>query len=162
MSIGSFGTAESPSEAVSIGSFSPRAHVFDYNVGAVFTVHLAAPVELAVAAAHHLRAPFFHPQAAFVAQPAAAPFLPVRQPVSVLHALPALGTEQPQAGVPPAVVRGVLQVDELRLSDAAEGVRDDAALVRAVAGSYALFVHVHFLGLAVLYLQVVADVSEVG
>lgn len=51
--------------------------MFDYNLRAVVTVHLAAPVEFAVAAAHYLRAPLFHPQAAFVAQPAAASFLPL-------------------------------------------------------------------------------------
>lgn len=135
--------------------------MLDYNLRAVFAVHLAAPVEFAVAAAHHLRAPLLHPQAAFVAQPAAAPLLPLGQTLSVLHALAPLGAVQPQAAVRPAVVRRVLHVDELCRGDAAESVRDGAAVVRAVASSHALFVDVQLLGLAVLDLQVVANFSEI-
>ncbi|TNN29636.1 hypothetical protein EYF80_060218 [Liparis tanakae] len=121
-----------------------------------------APVELAVAAAHRVRAPLVHAQAAFVAQPAAAAPLPRGEPVRVLHALPALGAVQAQAGVPPAVVRGVLQVEELRLRDAAERVHHGAPVVRAVAGAHALSVHVQLLRLVVLAPQVVADLPEVG
>lgn len=157
----SFGSTVSPSEAVSVGAFPPGAHVFDYHLGAVVAVHLAAPVEFAVAAAHRLRAPLLHPQAALVAQPAAAPPLPLGQAVSVLHALAALGAVQAQAHVPPAVVRRVLQVDQLRLVDAAERVHDGTAAVRAVAGAHAPLFDVQLLGSIVLDLQVVANFSEV-
>lgn len=135
--------------------------MFDYNLGAVVAVHFAAPVELAVAAAHHLCAPLLHPQAAFMTQPAAAPPLPLGQTLSVLHTLPALGAVQPQARVLPAVVRRVLQVDELRFGDAAERVHDGTSVVRAVASPHALFVGVQLLGLAVLDLQVAANFSEI-
>ena len=144
-----------------ITALPPGAHMLHYNLRAVLAVHRAAPVEFAVAAAHHLRAPLLHPQAAFMTQPAAASPLPLRQTVPVLHALAALGAVQPQAGVPPAVVRGVLQVDELRRGDAAERVHDGSSVVRAVPRPHALLVDVQFLGLAVLDLQVVADLSEI-
>lgn len=152
----------SPSKAMSLTSFPPGAHVFHYNLRAVVTVHLAAPVEFAVAAAHYLRAPLLHPQAAFMTQPAAAPPLPLGQTLSMLHTLPALGAVQPRAGVPPAVVRRVLQVDELCLGDAAERVHDGTSVVRAVASPHTLFIDVQFLGLAVLGFQIVANFSEIG
>lgn len=72
-----FGSTVSPSKAVSVSAVPPGAHMFDYNLRAVIAVHSAAPVEFAVAAAHYLRAPLFHPQAAFMAQPAAAAPLPL-------------------------------------------------------------------------------------
>lgn len=128
----------SSSEAVPVGSVPPGAHMLDYNLSAVVAVHPAAPVELAVAAAHDFRAPLLHPQAAFVTQPAAAAPLPLARPVPVLHTLTALGAVQSQADVPLAVVRGVLQVDELRLGDAAQRVHVGALVVRAVASSHAL------------------------
>lgn len=130
-------------------------------LGAVVAVHRAAPVEFAVAAAHHLCAPLLHLQAALVAQPATAAPLARGQCLSVLHALPALGAMQPQAAVPAAVVRGVLQVDQLRLLDPAQRVHDGPAAVRAVARAYALLVDVQLLRLAVFELQVVANFSEV-
>lgn len=105
----SSGGSVSPSECVP--GFPPGAHVFTENLRAVLTVHLAAPVELAVAAARHLRAPLLHPEAAVVAQPAAAAPLRRGGARAVLRALPALGAGEPQTGVPPAVVRRVLQVD---------------------------------------------------
>lgn len=156
-----FGTTVSPSVAVSVSALPPGAHVFHYDLRAVVTVHLAAPVEFAVAAALYFRVPLFHPQAAFVTQPAAAPFLPLGQTLPVLHALPALGALQPQAAVRPAVIRGILQVDELCRGDAAERVRGGSSVVRAVASPHALFVDVQFLGLMMLELQVVADFSEI-
>lgn len=147
---------------MSITTFPPGAHVFDYNLRAVVTVHLAAPVEFAVAATHYLRAPLLHPQAAFMTQPAAAPPLPLGQTLSVLHTLPALGAVQPRAAVPPAVVWRVFQVDELRLGDTAERVHDGTSVVRTVASPHTPFVDVQFLGLAVLDFQIVANVSEIG
>jgi len=160
--IWSVGSSVPPSEAGPVRALPPRAQVCHDDLGAVVAVHRAAPVEFAVAAAHRVHAPLVHAQAAFVAQPAAAAPLPRGEPVSVLHALPALGAVQAHAGVPPAVVRGVLQVEELRLRDAAERVHHGAPVVRAVAGAHALSVHVQLLRLVVLAPQVVADLSEVG
>lgn len=151
----------SPSVAVCLSSLPPGAHVLHYDLGAVVTVDLAAPVEFAVAAAHHLRAPLLNFQAAVMTQPAAAPSLPLGQTLSVLQALPALGAVQTQADVPLAVVRRVLQVDQLCLGDAAERVHYGTSVVRAVGSSQPLFVDVEFLSLAVLDLQVVANFSEV-
>lgn len=154
----SLGRPVSPSEDVSLGGVPPGAHVFDHHLRAALAVHRAAPVELAVATAHDLRAPLLHPQAAVVTQPPAAAPLPLAQAVLVLHALPALGAVQAQAGVRPAVVRRLLQVDELRLGDASQRVHDGALVVRAVE----LFVQVQLLGFVVLGFQVVSDLSEIG
>lgn len=79
----------------------------------------------------------------------------------MLHTLPALGAVKPQADVLLTVVRGVLQVDELCLGDAAQRVHDGTLVVRAVASPHALFVDVQLLGLTVLDLQVVSDFSEI-
>lgn len=147
--------------AVRIGAVPPHARVFDHDPRAVVAVHRAAPLEFTVAAAHHLRAPLLHPQAAVMTQPAAAAPLPLSRTVFVLHALPALGAIQAQADVPLAVVRRFLQVDELRPGHAAQRVHDGALADSAVAGSHLLFVDVQLLRLAVLDLQVVSDFSEV-
>lgn len=85
----------SPSKAMSFTPFPSGADMFEYNLGAVLAVHLAAPVEFTVAAAHDLRAHLLHPQAAFMTQPAAAPPLPLGQTFSVLHTLAALCAVQP-------------------------------------------------------------------
>lgn len=100
-----FGNGVSPSVAVRIRAVPPHARVFDHHPLAVVAVHRAAPVEFAVATARDLRAPLLHPQAAVMAQPAAAAPLPLRQTLFVLHALPALCAVQAHADVPPAVVR---------------------------------------------------------
>lgn len=116
--------------------------MLDYDLRAVLAVNPAAPVELAVAAAHHFGAPLLHSQAALVAQPAAAPALPLAQARSVLQALPALRAVEPQAVVPPAVVGRVLQVDELRLGHIPERVHDGCPAVRAVYSPHTLLVDV--------------------
>ena len=152
----------SPSKAVSIPTFPPGAHVFDYNLGAVVTVHLAAPVEFAVAAADDLNALLHHSEAAFIAQPAAALSLPLGHVLVTLHALPALGALESHALVLHAVVRRVFQVDELRPSDAAKSMRDGSSVVRTVTSPRRLLVHFQFLCVFVLHLQVVTHLSEVG
>lgn len=152
---------DSSSEAVSVSGVPPGAHMFDYHLGAVFTVDSAAPVELAVAAADHLGASFLHSQAAFVAQSAAAPLLPLAQTLPVLQALPALGAVEAHADVPPTVVRRVLQVDQLGVRDAAERLREGSPTVGAVSRSHAPFVDVQLQGLLVFDLQIVPDLPEV-
>lgn len=136
--------------------------MLDYDPRAVLAIHPAAPVELAVAAAHHLRASLFHSQAALVAQPAAAPALPLGQPGSVLQTLPALRAVEPHAGVPPTVVGRVLQVDELCLGNTAKRVHDGTPAVGAVSGPHAPLVGVQLLRLGVFDLQVIADFSKIG
>ena len=144
------------------------AHVFDDDLGAVLAVHLTAPVEFTVTAGGHLRAPLLHPQAAVVAQSAAAPSLPLRQAVPpaplllLLETLAALGALEPQGNVLLAVVRRVLQVDELRPGDVPERVRDGASVVRAVRRAHALFIHLQFLGPVVFVFEVEPHVPEVG
>lgn len=156
-----FGGAVSPLVAVRVRALSPHARVFDYNPRAVVAVHRAAPVEFAVAAAHHLSAPLLHPQAAVLTQPAAAAPLPLSRTLFVLYALAALGAVQAQADVPLAVVRRFLQVDELCPGDAAQRVYDGALADGAVTGSHVLFVNVQLLRPAMLGLQVVSDFPEV-
>lgn len=156
-----FGRAIPPLVAVRVRALPPHARVFDHDPRAVVAVHRAAPVEFAVAAAHHLRAPLLHPQAAVLTQPAAAAPLPLRRSLFVLHALPSLGAVQTQADVPLAVVRRFLQVDELCPGDAAQRVHESALADGAITGPHMLFVNVQLLCLAMLDLQVVSDFSEV-
>lgn len=144
------GSAVSASEGLPFSGFPPGADVFQHNLGAVVTVDLAAPVELTVATGHHLRSPFLHPQAALVAQPAAASPLPLRQALAMLHALPALSAVQPERDVSPAVIWGILHVDEFGLGDTAKGVDQGPVALCAVPCPFALFVNVQFLGLTVL------------
>lgn len=156
-----FGSAVPALVAERVRAVPPHARVFDYNPRTVFAVDRAAPVEFAVAAAHHLRAPLLHPQAAVLTQPAAAAPLPLSRALFVLHAFPSLGAVQAQADVPLAVVRGFLQVDELCPGHAAQRVHDGALADGAVPGPHVLFVDVQLLRLTMLDLQVVSDFSEV-
>lgn len=151
----------SPSMSVRFSAVPLGAHVFDYNLRTVVTVYGAAPVKLAVAAAHHLSAPFLHSQAALMTQPAAAALLPLGYTLLVQHTLSVLGAMQPQAYVLLAVVRGVLQVDELCRRDAAQCVHDGALSVSAVTSTHALLFDVQFLGLTVFDFQIVSDFSEI-
>lgn len=146
---------------MSVASLSSGTHVFDHHLRAVLTLDRAAPLELAVTAADYLCPPLLHPQAALMAQSAAAPLLPLVQTLAVLQALPALSTVKAQAGVLTAVVRRFLQVNELRSGDAAESVRNGAPVVGAVARPHPPLVHLQFLRLVVFDFEVVADVSEV-
>lgn len=145
-----FGPTLSPSGSRSVPTLPPGTCVFDSDLWAVLTVHLTAPVELAVAAAHHLHAFLLHSQTAVVAQPAAAPSFPLAQAICVwLQTLPALGAVEPEADVPFAVVGRVLQVDELGLGDAVECVRDGSPAICAVSSPLALSVDVQFSGVVV-------------
>ena len=141
---------------------SPRAVVFGNNLRASVALHRAAPVEFAVAAADDLDALLHHPEAALVAQPAAALPLPLRHVLAALQTLAPLRALVLQALVLDAVIRGVLQVNELRPSDAPESVRYGSPVVRAVPGPHRPLVHLQFLRVFVLHLQVVAHLSEVG
>lgn len=67
-----------------------------------------------------------------------------------------------QAGVPCAVVRGVLQEDELRGMDVVESLGCGPAAVGAIAGSHPPLVHLQLVGLVIFYLQVVSDLTELG
>lgn len=67
-----------------------------------------------------------------------------------------------QAGVLCAVIRGVLQENELRGVDVVEGLGSGPAAVSAVAGSHPPLVHLQLMGLVVFHLQVVADLPKVG
>ena len=140
-SLSLLGRTVSLPEALRVRAISLGAHVFDYNLGTVLAVHLTTPLEFTVTAAGDLRAPLLHSQPAVVAQSAAAPALPLGQAVPVLQTLAALGAVQPQGDVLLAIVRRVLQVDELRLGDVPERVRDGASVVRAVRRAHAPFVH---------------------
>lgn len=100
-------------DVVGGGGVAAGAEVLGHQRPALLAAHCAAPVELAVAAGHHLRPPLLHPQATLSAEPPAAPLLPLREVLAGLQALAALGAVVAQAGVPRAVVGGVLQEDEL-------------------------------------------------
>lgn len=139
-----------------------RTVIFGYSLRASVAPHRAAPVELAVAAADDLDALLHHPEAAFVAQPAAALPLPLRHVLVALQTLPPLGALESRALVPHAIVRRILQVNELRPGNAAKSVRDGSSSVRAVPGPRRLLVHLQFLCLLVLRLQIVPNLPEVG
>lgn len=149
-------------DVVGGGGITAGAEVLGHQRPALLAAHRAAPVELAVAAGHHLRPPLLHPQAALGAEPPAAPLLPLREVLAGLQALAALGAVVAQAGVPRAVVGGVLQEDELRGMDVVEGLCRGPAAVGAVAGSHAPLVHLQLVGLVVFDLQVVADLAELS
>lgn len=149
-------------DVVGGGRVAAGAEVLGHQRPALLAAHRAAPVELAVAAGHHLCPPLLHPQAALGAEPPAAPLLPLREVLAGLQALAALGAVVAQAGVPRAVVGGVLQEDELRGMDVMEGLCRGPAAVGAVAGSHAPLVHLQLVGLVVFDLQVVADLAELG
>lgn len=67
-----------------------------------------------------------------------------------------------QAGVPRAVVGGVLQKDELCGVDVVEGLSSGAAAVGAVASSHPPLVHLQLMRLVVFHLQVVANLPKVS
>lgn len=80
------------------------AEVLGDPLAALLAPHGAAPVELAIAAGHHLSSPLLHRQPAVPAQPPAAPLLPLAERLAPLQALPALCAQQPQRLVLQAVV----------------------------------------------------------
>lgn len=97
-----------------------------------------------------------------MAQPLAAPSLPIRHILASLETLAAFGALKAQALVLDAVVWRVLQINKFRPSDGAESVRNGTSIVCAVPSPHPPFVQLQFLGLVVLGLQVVAHISEVG
>lgn len=143
-------------------SFSASTIILGNDLRAFVAFHCAAPVELAVAAADDLNALLHHSEAAFIAQPAAALSLPQRHVLASLQTLAPLGALESHALVLDAVVRGVLQVNQLCPGDAAKSLRYGTSVVRAVSSPRRLLVHLQFLGVFVLHLQVVAYLSEVG
>lgn len=146
---------------MTMASMSAGADVFDSDLGAVLALYRAAPVELAVAAAHNLRAPFLHPQTAFMAQSAAASPFPLSQTFPVLHALSTLSARKTEAQVFGTIIRRILQIYELCLGDGAERVCHGHAVVCAVARAHSSLVHLEFLGLIVLHFQVIANLTEI-
>lgn len=138
------------------------AEVLGHQLPALLAPHGAAPVELAVAAGHHLRPPLLHPETALGAKPPAAPLLPLREVLAGLQALASLGAVVAQAGVPCAVVGRVLQEDEFGGVDMVEGLCCGPAAVSTVAGSHPPLVHLQLVGLVIFDLQVIPDLAEFG
>lgn len=99
---------------------------------ALLAAHGAAPVELAVAAGHHLSSPLLHRQPTVPAQPPAAPLLPLAERLALLQALPTFRTQQPQRLVLQAVVRRVFQMYQFLLGDGTEGLSDGTPAGSAV------------------------------
>lgn len=139
-----------------------RAVIFSDNLRAFFTLDCAAPVKFAVAAADHLSASLLHSEAAFVAQPAAAPPLPLGHVPDAFQALPPFCALQSQTEVLDTVIWGILQIYELRFGDAPKGVRYGSLGVRAVARSHWLLVHLQLPGVLVLHPQVAPHLPEIG
>lgn len=152
----------SPLDVVGGGSVAAGTVVLGHQLPALLAPHCAAPMELAVAAGDHLRPPLLHFEATLGAEPPAAPLFPLREVLAGLQALAALGAVVAQAGIPRAVVRGVLQEDKLRGVDMVEGLCCGPAAVGAVAGSHPPLVHLQLVGLVVFHLEVVPDLSELG
>ncbi len=143
-------------------SFRRCTVIFSDNLRASVTLDCAAPVKFAVAAADNFNALLHHSEAAFIAQPAAALPLPQGHVLVTLHTLPPCCALKFQALVLHAVIRGILQVNELGPSDAPKSVRNGSSVVCAVPGPHRPLVHLKFLRMVVLHLQVVAYLSEVG
>lgn len=136
--------------------------IFGNDLCAFVTLNCAAPVKFAVAAADYLNALLHHSEAAFIAQPAAALSFPQGHVLVTLQTLPPRCALKFQALVLDTVIRGILQVNELRASDAPKSVRDGSSVVCAVPNPRRLLVHLQFLCMFVLHLQVVTHLSEVG
>lgn len=143
-------------------AFFARTVIFRNNLLAFVTLNCAAPVKFAVAAADDLDALLHHSEAAFIAQPAAALSLQLGHVLVALQTLPPLCALEFQALVFDAVIRGILQVNELRPRDAPKSVRNGSPVVCTVSCSCGFLVHLQFLCMLVLHLQVVAYFSEVG
>lgn len=126
---------------------------------ALLAAHSTAPVELAVAAGHHLGSPLLHRQPAVPAQPPAAPLLPLAERLAPLEALPALRTQQPQCLVLQAVVRRVFQMDQFLLGDGTEGLSNGTPAGSAVPCSLQ---QVHLQGFVVPLLEVSAHLPKLG
>lgn len=124
---------------------------------ALLAAHGAAPVELAVAAGHHLSSPLFHCQPAVPTQPPAAPLLPLAERLAPLQALPALRAQQPQCLVLQAVVRRVFQMDQFLLGDGTEGLSDSTPAGSTVPCSLQ---QVHLQGFVVPLLEVSAHLPK--
>lgn len=146
--------------------FSPTvfiwAVIFGNHLRAFVTSHRAAPVKFAVAATDDFDALLHHSEAAFIAQPAAALPLPLGHALITLQALPPLRAMKFQALIFHAVIRGILQVDELGPRDAPESVRDGSSVVCAVPIPHGPLVHFQLSRVVIFLFQTVADLSEVS
>lgn len=135
------------------------AEVLGDCLSALLALHRAAPVELTVTAGHGLGLVLLHGQPALAAQPLAAPLLPFAQVLALLEALATLCAGQTEGAVFQAVVRGVLQVDQLLAGDGAEGLGDGPPAGGTVSGTSQ---EVHLQGPVVLLFQIVAHLAELG
>lgn len=126
------------------------------------TFHRAAPVKFAVAATDDFDALLHHSEAAFIAQPAAALPLPLGHTLVALQALPPFRAMKLQALVFHAVIRRILQINELRPRDATEGLRDGSSAVCAVPIPNGPLVHLQLLCMVIFHFQIVADLSEIS
>lgn len=146
--------------------FSPRvfiwAVIFGHHSRASVTLHRAAPVKLAVAAADDFDALRHHSEAAFIAQPAAAPSFPLGHILVALQAFPPLRALKFHALVFHAVIRRILQISELRPRDAAERLRNGSSVVCAVPIPHGPLVHLQLHCVVIFHSQIVADLSEVS
>lgn len=131
--------------------------VLGHRLSALLALHRAAPMELAVAARHHLGFALFYSQPALSAQPLATPLLPLVQVLAFLQAFAALGAGQAQGTVLQAVVGRIFEVDQLLAGDGVEGLCNGAAAGRAVSCSPE---EIHLQGPVVLLLQIVPHFPE--
>lgn len=149
--------AAGPAAAAALPLLLADTEVLGDALAALLAPHGAAPVELAVAAGHHLSSPLLHRQPAVPTQPPAAPLLPLVECLAPLQALPALRAQQPQRLVLQAVVRRVFQMDQLLLGDGAEGLGDGTPAGSAVPCALQ---QVHLQGFVVPFLEVSAHLSK--
>lgn len=97
-----------------------------------------------------------------MAQSSAASLFKLRQIIAILQTLPAFSPVQSETQIFHTVIWGVLQVDELGARDAAERVRECAAVLSAVPSAHASLVQLKLLCLVVLDFQVVTNFPEVS
>lgn len=112
-----------------------HTEVLGHCLPALLALHGAAPVELTVAARHHLSFALLHGQPALSTKSLAAPLLPFAQVLAFLKALAALCARQAQSAVLQAVIGGVFEVDQLLARDRAEGLSNGAPAGCAVPRS---------------------------
>ena len=134
-----------------------HAEIFGHCLPALLTLHRATPVELTVTARNHLCFALLYGQTTLPTQPLAAALLPLAQALALLQTLTPLCAWQAQGAVLQAVVRRVLQVDQLLAGNGAEGLSNGPPAGCAVPGPPE---EVHLEGPVVLLLQVVAHLPE--
>lgn len=155
------GPPVAPSGAIGKSIISFGTIILGDHLSALLAFDCATPVEFAVAASDHLCPLLLYLQATVHTEPLTTPLLPLGCILAALQALPPLHAMETQAGVFDAVVRRVLQEDQIRGSNSTKGLVDGSPALCAVSCSHSLLVCLQLLRFIILGFQVVSNFSEI-